>query len=61
MSCTGLADKPGGLSTDTSRDYEYTDWEEVRRFAEDFLKRLVPQEASKINSDRDRAGAQPTD
>jgi menaquinone-dependent protoporphyrinogen IX oxidase len=26
---------------DTSRDYEYTDWEEVRRFAGEFLKELV--------------------
>ena len=26
--------------TDTSRDYEYTDWEDVRRFASDFARRL---------------------
>jgi len=25
-----------GRDTDTSRDYEYTDWDEVRRFARDF-------------------------
>jgi len=32
-----VRDKPGNLSTDTSRDHEYTDWGEVKRFAEDFL------------------------
>jgi menaquinone-dependent protoporphyrinogen oxidase len=32
-----VRDKPGNLSTDTSRDHEYTDWDEVKRFAEDFL------------------------
>lgn len=30
----------GGADTDTSRDYEYTDWNDVRHFAEDFLERL---------------------
>jgi menaquinone-dependent protoporphyrinogen oxidase len=33
-------DKPGSLGTDTSRDYVYTDWNEVSRFTEDFLERL---------------------
>ena len=37
-----VSSKPGGLSTDTARDHEYTDWEQVTGFAEDFLKRLVP-------------------
>ena len=37
-----VRDKPGGLSTDTSRDHEYTDWNQVERFAEDFLQDLVP-------------------
>jgi len=36
-----VRDKPGNLSTDTSRDHDYTDWDEVEQFAEDFLKRLV--------------------
>lgn len=27
----------GNPDTDTSRDYEYTDWEDVRRFTEEFL------------------------
>jgi menaquinone-dependent protoporphyrinogen oxidase len=42
--------KPGNLSTDTSRDHEYTDWDEVERFGEDFLSRLVPKDAAKISS-----------
>ena len=33
--------KPGNLDTDMSRDYDYTDWEEVGRFAEDFLRRVL--------------------
>jgi menaquinone-dependent protoporphyrinogen oxidase len=41
--------KPGNLSLDTSRDHEYTEWHEVKRFAEDFLQRLVSKDASKIN------------
>ena len=33
-----------GGETDTSRDYEYTDWDELRAFARDFVRRheLVP-------------------
>ena len=30
-----------GLPTDTARDYEYTDWHQVREFTEEFLS-LVP-------------------
>jgi menaquinone-dependent protoporphyrinogen oxidase len=45
-----VTDKPGGLSTDTSRDHVYTDWDEVTRFAEAFLERLIPEEASKIEA-----------
>jgi len=41
-----VRDKPGGLSTDTSRDHEYTDWDDVNRFAEDFLARLVPKDVA---------------
>ena len=29
--------------TDTSRDYVYTDWHGVRRFAEEFLEILIPE------------------
>jgi len=31
-----------GGDTDTSRDYEYTDWDAVERFAEAFAQRLRP-------------------
>lgn len=31
----------GSADTDTSRDYEYTDWNDVRHFAEDFLEKLA--------------------
>jgi menaquinone-dependent protoporphyrinogen oxidase len=41
-----VSDKPGGLSTDTSRDHVYTDWDEVKRFAEAFLERLVREDAT---------------
>ena len=29
--------------TDTSRDYVYTDWDRVRRFAEEFLEASFPK------------------
>ena len=45
-----VRDKPGDLSLDTSRDHEYTEWDQVKRFAEDFLERLVPKDTSKIES-----------
>jgi menaquinone-dependent protoporphyrinogen oxidase len=45
-----VSDKPGGLSTDTSRDHVYTDWDEVKRFAQAFLERLVPEDASKVDA-----------
>ena len=45
-----VSDKPGGLSTDTSRDHVYTDWDDVTRFAEAFLERLVPEDAAKSNT-----------
>lgn len=32
----------GGGETDTSRDYEYTDWDAVDRFAEAYAQRLQP-------------------
>jgi menaquinone-dependent protoporphyrinogen oxidase len=45
-----VRDKPGVLSTDTSRDHEYTDWDQIKRFAEDFLDRLVPEDTANIKS-----------
>ena len=42
--------KPGNLSLDTSRDHEYTDWDDVQRFAEDFLGPLVSDDTAKIKS-----------
>jgi menaquinone-dependent protoporphyrinogen oxidase len=42
--------KPGNLSLDTSCDHEYTDWDDVQRFAEDFLRRLVSEDTVKIKS-----------
>jgi menaquinone-dependent protoporphyrinogen oxidase len=41
--------KPG-MSTDTSRDYVYTDWDQVKRFAEDFAERLVPEDTAQQKS-----------
>ena len=41
-----VRDKPGNLSTDTSRDYVYTEWDDVRAFTERFLDRLVSSEAT---------------
>lgn len=34
-------DKPGSLGTDVRRDYVYTEWYGVRRFAEDFVSELT--------------------
>ena len=34
-----------GGDTDTSRDYEYTDWGAVERFSENFAQRLGPPQA----------------
>jgi menaquinone-dependent protoporphyrinogen oxidase len=40
-----VRDKPG-MSTDTSSDHTYTDWDQVTRFAEDFAARLVPEDTA---------------
>ena len=32
----------GSADTDTSRDYEYTDWNDVRHFGEEFLQQGLP-------------------
>jgi menaquinone-dependent protoporphyrinogen oxidase len=45
-----VRDKPGNLSLDTSRNHEYTEWDDVQRFAEDFLRRLVSEDTVKIKS-----------
>ena len=37
--------KAGG-ETDTSKDYEYTDWNDVRAFAEEFARRVTTQAAA---------------
>lgn len=34
-------DKPGNLGTDLSRDYVYTEWDAVKRFAEHFADHLA--------------------
>lgn len=36
-----IARDKGNPDTDTSRDYVYTDWDSVKRFAEEFLETLV--------------------
>jgi menaquinone-dependent protoporphyrinogen oxidase len=42
-----VRDKPG-MSTDTSRDYVYTDWDQVKRFAEDFVQRLPTEDSENV-------------
>ena len=38
-----IARDKGSTDIDTSRDYVYTDWHGVRRFAEEFLEILIPE------------------
>lgn len=38
--------KPGKLGTDTSRDYVYTEWDGVQRFAADFLADVTSHSGS---------------
>jgi menaquinone-dependent protoporphyrinogen oxidase len=40
-----ISQKDGGPA-DTTRDYEYTDWEQFRRFADRFVEALRTPEAS---------------
>ena len=40
-----IARDKGNPDTDTSRDYVYTDWDSVKRFAEEFLEALVLEDA----------------
>jgi menaquinone-dependent protoporphyrinogen oxidase len=39
-----IVGKAGG-GTDTTRDYEYTDWNDLRRFANEFVGQLETNEA----------------
>lgn len=41
-----IARSKGSPDIDTSRDYVYTDWDSVKRFAEAFLETLVPESAA---------------
>ena len=43
--------KPGNLGTDLSRDYVYTEWDGVKRFAEDCVEELSSGEAAKPHSE----------
>jgi menaquinone-dependent protoporphyrinogen oxidase len=40
-----LISRSRGGQTDTSRDWEYTDWEALRRFVDDFLRRAAAARA----------------
>jgi menaquinone-dependent protoporphyrinogen oxidase len=51
-----LAAKVMGLDSDTSRDYEYTDWDDVERFAVDFGK-FAERDNRKAVRDRDRTSS----
>ena len=46
--------KPGNLGTDVSRDYVYTEWDGVQRFAEDFLEQLTSGRAERSDSESAR-------
>jgi len=35
-----IAEKEGGSRLDTSKDIEHTDWEEVTKFATDFINQI---------------------
>jgi menaquinone-dependent protoporphyrinogen oxidase len=43
--------KPGNLGTDVSRDYVYTEWDGVQRFAEDFLDEVLYRGAGDADSE----------
>jgi menaquinone-dependent protoporphyrinogen oxidase len=49
-----IAAKAGG-DTDTSRDYDYTDWKQVDAFADEFAQCLVPAGTLTSVSERRRA------
>ena len=43
--------KPGNLGTDVSRDYVYTEWDGVKRFAEDFLDEVIARGPGEAHSE----------
>jgi menaquinone-dependent protoporphyrinogen IX oxidase len=47
-----IAKKSGG-ETDTSKDYEYTNWNDVSRFAEDFSNKILGNLSRKESQTRD--------
>lgn len=49
------ADKPGHLGLDLSRDYIYTEWDAVKRFAEHFAHQMRPSPSERL----DRRGTLP--
>jgi len=44
-----IARSKGSPDLDTSRDYVYTDWPSVKRFAQEFLATLAPKEAPQLS------------
>jgi menaquinone-dependent protoporphyrinogen oxidase len=50
-----IARRAGG-DTDTSRDYEYTDWAKLRADVEAFLLRAIPAEARSVGEPMGAAG-----
>lgn len=40
--------KKGGHPTDTSQDYDYTDWDAVDRFADEFARQVVAAAAGEV-------------
>lgn len=43
--------KPGNLGTDMSRDYVYTEWDGVKRFAEDFVEEVTSRGAERPHTE----------
>ena len=50
------SDKPGDLGTDVSRDYVYTEWDGVKRFAEDFLEGLTASVQERVSLEMPAGG-----
>jgi menaquinone-dependent protoporphyrinogen oxidase len=49
-----IARSKGSKDLDTSRDYVYTDWDEVRRFAREFLEHAVREVQGPRRGNADR-------
>ena len=43
-----MISKREGRSTDTSRDYEYTDWNAVTKFVTDFADKVVQSQGKSV-------------